>query len=120
MSELNNNEKENIVDPHLKKKGGIGALIFFIILYMICAAFVTYYNIRTNDYYQMGLIDYFKKHGTVPQFDVLLLLDYITRIKCRQKCVKKRRIICLSQKRKTGKKLKIICFRGSVGRASHS
>ena len=71
MSELNNNEKENIVDPHLKKKGGIGALIFFIILYMICAAFVTYYNIRTNDYYQMGLIDYFKKHGTIPQFDVL-------------------------------------------------
>ena len=71
MSELNNNEKENIVDPHLKKKGGIGALIFFIILYMICAAFVTYYNIRTNNYYQMGLIDYFKKHGTIPQFDIL-------------------------------------------------
>ncbi len=71
MSELNNKEKENIVDPNLKKKGGAGLLIFFIILYMLIAAFVTFYNIRTNDYYQMGLIDYFKKHGTIPQFDIL-------------------------------------------------
>ena len=71
MLESNSQEPEKIVDPNLNKKGGNGFLIFLIILYTLIAAFVTYYNIRTNEYYQMGLIDYFKKYGTVPQFDIL-------------------------------------------------